>query len=193
MKPIFRIVYREEIKELVNYFAKVHQYDDRNDFKDAWKEWCEEHEDEIQNEVEYHQKNGNLHLDYETIVQKLFVSARYYHRKKSNKQASDEDKKERSERSERKTNNQQKDNRRKYIKLSNDVLDTMREHAEYDLEYGTGKPSDAYQEFCDENPKLVDEETERLRNTYTMSRMCAMSKIKKTYKNLYYGMRNKNA
>ena len=67
----------EKIKELVNHFAIEHKEDDRKQFKMAWQQWI------ISDEI-----NKLLHDEYindserEIIIDKLYFSARYYHRKK---------------------------------------------------------------------------------------------------------------
>ncbi len=73
----------EKIKELVNHFAIEHKEDDRKQFKMAWQQWI------ISDEI-----NKLLHDEYindserEIIIDKLYFSARYYHRKKELKKES---------------------------------------------------------------------------------------------------------
>lgn len=174
MQQRFRIVFREEMKQLVNEFSKVHQYDDRKDFKEAWEEWCEEHCEELTAEMEY-QMTKNITIDIDTLCSKLYVSARYYHRKlpivKNNNDSIPKKK------------------RVQYIKLCKDFLDIVKEHCEYDLQYGVGKPSSGFEEFCEEHSIQLWEEIDRLRNEFDMSKNQCMEKIKKTYKNIYYNTR----
>ena len=63
----------------LNKFAKIHQYDHRKDFKEAWEIWVEENDDIVQEEVD---RLNNLGYDGD-ILDKMFKSARYYFRKKS--------------------------------------------------------------------------------------------------------------
>ena len=72
---LFRFPPSKDITDIVHYFAKVHQYDDRKSFKEAWKTWteCDEIKAQIDKENARLQKQGFA----EDINKKLFVSARY--------------------------------------------------------------------------------------------------------------------
>ena len=64
----------ERVKELVNQFALEHLNDDRKTFKQAWNEWI------CTGEIEQLlSANGSECQDFHN---KLYFSARYYHRKK---------------------------------------------------------------------------------------------------------------
>ena len=55
-----------------------HQFDNRKDFKEAWKLWLENHEKEVNNE-----KSRIEEMNYKgNIEKKLFKSVRYYYKKK---------------------------------------------------------------------------------------------------------------
>ena len=75
-----RHTYSEEVVEQLSSFAKVHEYDDRKEFKEAWQKWMEE--PDIKNlivaEVSRLTANG-LSGD---ILDRMYKSARYYYRKK---------------------------------------------------------------------------------------------------------------
>jgi hypothetical protein len=76
--PIFRFKFTEAFMEDLYKFSKIHQYDHRKDFKEAWTIWIEENNDIIDEEVE-----RLLALGYDgDILDKMFKSARYYFRKK---------------------------------------------------------------------------------------------------------------
>ena len=36
---IFRYKFTKEVTDMLTYFGKLHQYDCRNDYKEAWKDW----------------------------------------------------------------------------------------------------------------------------------------------------------
>ena len=76
---IYRFKFTEEFMEVLYEFSKIHQYDERKDFKEAWKIWVEE------NETIINQETTRLNdLGYKgDILDKMFKSARYYFRKKS--------------------------------------------------------------------------------------------------------------
>ena len=79
---IYRFKFTEEFMEELYKFAKIHQYDHRKDFKEAWTKWTEENSDIISNETERLLALGYKNED--NIDDKMFKSARYYFRKKSN-------------------------------------------------------------------------------------------------------------
>ena len=75
---IYRYKFTDEFTTELFNFSKVHQYDHRKDFKDAWNVWLEDNNDIV------HDETRRLHnLGYDGNVQdKMFKSARYYFRKK---------------------------------------------------------------------------------------------------------------
>ena len=75
-----RHTYSEEVVEQLSSFAKVHEYDDRKEFKEAWHKWMEEPDIKnlIMAEVSRLTVNG-LSGD---ILDRMYKSARYYYRKK---------------------------------------------------------------------------------------------------------------
>lgn len=75
-----RHTYSEEVVEQLSSFAKIHEYDDRKDFKEAWQKWMEEPDIKnlIATEVARLTVNG-LSGD---ILDRMYKSARYYYRKK---------------------------------------------------------------------------------------------------------------
>jgi len=75
-----RHTYSEEVVEQLSSFAKVHEYDERKEFKEAWHKWMEEPDIKnlIATEVARLTVNG-LSGD---ILDRMYKSARYYYRKK---------------------------------------------------------------------------------------------------------------
>ena len=70
---IYRFKFTEEFMEDLYKFSKIHQYDDRKDFKEAWKVWTKENENIINDEM-----RRLLNLGYEgDVLDKMFKSARY--------------------------------------------------------------------------------------------------------------------
>lgn len=80
-----RHTYSEEVVEQLSSFAKVHEYDDRKEFKEAWHKWMEEPDIKnlIMAEVSRLTVNG-LSGD---ILDRMYKSARYYYRKKGGSEA----------------------------------------------------------------------------------------------------------
>ncbi len=76
---IYRYKFTEEFTEYLYNFSKIHQYDDRKDFKEAWIKWTEEHHDIVNME---NRRLTNLGYDG-NVLDKMFKSARYYFRNKS--------------------------------------------------------------------------------------------------------------
>ena len=82
-KTIFRYKFSEPVVEDLHNFAKIHQYDDRVSYNEAWIQWTEENKELISRESERLKS-----LDYDgDIVDKMFKSARYYYRKKGTGEA----------------------------------------------------------------------------------------------------------
>ena len=76
---IFRYKFSDEFTGPLYQFSKIHQYDHRKDFKEAWNIWIEENDDLVNKEAKRLSE-----LDYKgDIIDKMFKSARYYFRKKS--------------------------------------------------------------------------------------------------------------
>jgi len=167
----FRVVFRPEIKGDVHQFSKVHQYDGRQDFKEEWTEWCEEHQEELESEYAYQRERG-FKMTLADMIQKLYVSSRYYHRKKPNVAPPQKA-------------------RTKYVRIEDDLLNAMRDHITYHLEYGMEKPSIVYTDFCEENESHIKLEIKRLGAEYDMTKNQVKMKLKKTYKNLYYTISKK--
>jgi len=175
----FRYKYSPEFAEHLEYFAKLHQYDDRHAFKEAWGKWIitTEISKQIQKEAQ-HFKEQEQKGD---ILDKMFKSARYYYRKKES------------------TNPEEKQTqRRQYIGVSPDFIreiDTyiqrqMKlycEHLTYKLEKCmiTISPAESFDAFCKEYSKQIESEMDHL---YLMkfSQADAEYKIKHTYKNRFY-------
>ena len=160
---IYRYKFTNEFTCELFTFSKIHQYDHRKDFKEAWKIWLEENESIVDDEVR------RLHnLNYEGNVQeKMFKSARYYFRKKST------EKKEPIE-------------RRIYVSVQKDLLDAIDEHINLQIKNENYKPSQGFDEFCKYNIDLLKNEVNILcKNGLTDSNEIR-KKIKKTYKNRYF-------
>lgn len=79
MTSIYRFKFSLEVSEILSNFAKIHQYDERVDYKEAWKIWCEDNNEIIENEKELHNKKGYTG----DIITKMYNSARYYYRNKT--------------------------------------------------------------------------------------------------------------
>jgi hypothetical protein len=160
---IFRYKFTDEFTGELFKFSKIHQYDHRKDFKEAWNIWTEDNDDIVSQEV---RRLTNLAYDGD-ILDKMFKSARYYFRKKS-------------------TEKKEPLKRRDYISIQRDLLDAMDNHIKSKINHDDYKPSDGFDEFCKANIDLLKEEVNILcRNGFTNS-VEIKNKIKKTYKNRYF-------
>lgn len=76
---IYRFKFTEEFMQELYTFSKIHQYDDRTDFKEAWIVWMND-----QNELISSEQERMISLGYHgDILEKMYKSARYYFRKKT--------------------------------------------------------------------------------------------------------------
>ena len=79
MTEIYRFKFSIEFSEKLSNFAKIHQYDERKDYKESWNEWCENNSELIENEINRHEEKGYGG----DMKSKMYNSARYYYRNKS--------------------------------------------------------------------------------------------------------------
>ena len=164
-KTKYRFDFDANIQTQLNQFAKLHQHDDRRDFKDAWERWVENNQTIINSEAT---RLGNNGYDGD-VLDKMFKSARYYFRKKPAQKPEAKD-------------------RRKYIGLDRVLLDAM------DIHIGNTakdtKPAAAFDAFCQGNQQLIIQEATRLLQGGYLSKEEITQKIKKTYKNRYFKATN---
>jgi hypothetical protein len=162
-KNIYRYKFTDDFTTELFKFSKVHQYDHRKDFKEAWEIWMEDNDELVNNEV---RRLTNLSYDGD-IIDKMFKSARYYFRKKSTEKKAPLE-------------------RRDYVGTQKDMLDAMDSHIKSKINDDNYKPSDGFDEFCKSNLELLKEEISNLcKNGFTDSNEIKQ-KIKKTYKNRYF-------
>lgn len=142
-------------------FAKLHQYDDRKDYKEAWKLLVEVHTVEFAAEKERLHKQGYKG----DVLDKMYKSGRYYFKEKS---CSSDTKPRREKPS-------------STIKLSKRILVTMDTHLKSTNR--PVKPSEGFEQFCRDNVELINQEGNREGVT---SEDILMHKLKKSYKNRYF-------
>ena len=144
INTIYRYKFRAEFVDELYKFSKIHQYDHRKDFKEAWQLWIEDNDDIVTDEVRILTNSG-----YDgDILDKMFKSARYYFRKKS-------------------TEKKEPVKRRKYCGLSKDVLDAMDKHIASNITNDDYKPSAGFESFCMiKDESITVEMHEKLKKTY---------------------------
>ena len=165
---IYRYKFTLEFMSDLFVFSKIHQYDHRSDFKEAWEQWTEDNENIVSAEVK-----RLTDLGYEgDIIDKMYKSARYYFRKKD-------------------TCQKEPQPRRQYISVQKDFLDAMDKHIADNICLREYKPSDGFNDFCNGNTKLLKDEITRLIGINITDNTIIQDKIKKTYKNRYFMMISK--
>ncbi len=163
---VYRFKLAPNVQELVTVFAKMHQYDTRKDYKEAWKELCDENIDIITAEET---RLDTLGYDG-NVREKMYKAGRYYFRTKS----VDKNKKAKK--------------RRQYVSMDNSILTAMDEHIEKNYNNDGYSPASGYTTFVESNKDVLLTEIQRLfaENGNTLTAEDIQHKVKKTYKNRYY-------
>jgi hypothetical protein len=171
---IFRFKFSNEFTEQMANFAKIHQFDDRKSFKEAWEKWILD--EDIHSLINTEQKrlfNNGYEGD---VLDKMFKSARYYYRKK----------KETADTAQRK----------EYIGSSTQLIELMDKHIRTKFLENTRKnsnnkivtnisPANAYIDFCNTYyQEIAGEQT--VDCTESSQQDVDNKKLKKTYKNRYF-------
>ena len=171
---IYRYKFSDEFIEELYKFSKIHQYDHRKDFKDAWELWIDDNSQLILKEST---RLSELGYDGD-ILHKMFTSARYYFRKKG-------------------TEKKEPRMRCTYIGMQKELLDAMDNHITLNLNMNIRehvfKPSTGFTEFCKENIELLQQEVALLIKFNIVSSDEIKKKFKKTYKNRYFMIVSKNS
>jgi hypothetical protein len=168
LQNIYRYKFTQEFMDELYIFSKIHQYDHRKDFKDAWLIWKDENETIIEEEI-----NRLTSLGYEgNILDKMFKSARYYFRKKI------ADRKEPRQRN-------------PYVGLKKETIEMIDKHIISIIQIN--KPADGFLQFCHDESNLaaIKEEISNLLGNGYKDHLEIRNKIKKTYKNRYFILKNK--
>jgi len=157
--PIYRYKFTQDFMDCLFLFSKVHQYDDRHSFKEAWTNWIEENKNLVESEI-----TRLTDLNYDgNIEDKMFKSARYYYRKKGTEKNAPAD-------------------RRHYVCSQKELLTAMDEH----IQAKRLKPSDGFTDFCQNNIDLLKIEINYMVQIGFNDSEEIKQKIKKTYKNRYF-------
>lgn len=160
---IFRFKFTDDFTNELFKFSKIHQYDHRKDFKEAWNLWTENNDDIVSDEI---RRLSNLGYEGD-ILDKMFKSARYYFRKKS-------------------TEKKEPTTRRDYIGVRQELLDAIDDHITSRIKDDNYKPSDGFDEFCKSSISVLKEEVSFLCKNGMTNSDEIKQKIKKTYKNRYF-------
>lgn len=160
---IFRFKFTQDFMDKLYIFSKIHQYDERKDFKEAWELWVEENEEEVNAE-----KRRITSLGYDgDVMDKMFKSARYYFRKKTDEKKAPKE-------------------RRKYISVSHDLLEAMDNHISRNIMNEDYQPKNGFILFCRENEEILKSSINQMLQQGLNDSALIQEKIKKTYKNRHF-------
>lgn len=166
-KNLYRFTFADNIIVELDRFAKTHRYDDRHVFKDFWVKWLEEPDIKSMITEEIQRLNST---GYEgDILDKLFKSARYYYRNKSDELKEPVQRKE-------------------YVGFSKTFLVSMDMHIHNTMQAVNNKasPKEAFIRFCNDSKENIIKEIKTNKTCNDMTSEELTDKLKKTYKNRFY-------
>ena len=205
-KNVFRYKLSDDTMTLIAEFSKLHQYDDRHAYKDAWKLWLTENRDFIAREESRLKEIG---FDGD-VIDKMFKAGRYYFRekgeeksKKNGKNGDSGGKVKVREEEEGKVN---KKITRDYILMNQEFIEAINVHLTKSMKENDFKPQTSFIQFVEENKDILQVEVRRLYeiindNTLNDDTLIddvnhsdrkktihkeIMTKLKKTFKNRYF-------
>jgi hypothetical protein len=160
---IFRFKFTEDFMKELFKFSKIHQYDERKDFKEAWIIWIDENSELVDSEMQ-----RLIMLRYEgDIINKMFKSARYYFRKKSVVRIEPKQ-------------------RRPYITVNPELLEAMDNHVKDNIGKDGYQPKTGFVSFCKENETVLKQTITKIFEQGIKNTEIIQDKLKKTYKNRYF-------
>jgi len=158
----YRFKFTPEIMNSIQEFTRIHKYDEREEFKDAWDTWCDDNIDDIQTELDRLEEMG-----WEgDIKDKMYKSARYYFK---NKSIEIKDPKK----------------RQKYVRVTSEIRILIDRHITSNIGSDQYSPANGLTEFYEMNTDTIENEHELL-GILGFSKQQIDDKIKKTYKNRYF-------
>lgn len=209
----YRFKFEKNVINELNYFAKLHQFDDRISFKENWTKWTEQSNIHSMITAECDRLSNNGCTG--NIVNKMFKSARYYHRKKTGPSYNEElteDQQSLTDKNDEYSSKLpavvivQTKKRNKYNALSRQLLEAMdshitsqmQTHVKYKGKTENGEqliidisPAEAYTHFCKDHKELIEQEYLSYENTEENPKKKIEYKMKKMYKNRYFVLRMK--
>lgn len=165
---IFRYQFTITFMNELHNFSKIHQFDSRIDFKQNWKTWTEDNEILINQEI---QRLNQLGFSG-NVLEKMFKSARYYFRKKSNEKKIPK-------------------TRQLYIGVDKLLLIAMDDHIINNVNTNDFQPKKGFNDFCIENEILLKQMITYFFTMNIKQSSIIQTKLKKTYNNRYYIFKNK--
>jgi len=163
---IFRFKFSDEFNSQLLSFSKLHQHDERKTYKDNWNNWISNN-DFVENE-----SNRLRQLGYDgNIIDKMYKSGRYYFRNKTPKKEPKQ--------------------RRVYISIESEIIESMDTYLLYAVSQENFKPSTNFDIYKKNNEELIQVESERLA-TMGLNKKDIENKLKKTFKNRHFLFNNQN-
>jgi hypothetical protein len=171
--PILRFNFNQTIMAQIAYFAKLHQFEDRQTYKANWNRWFLENHISLETEIQRLTATGYVG----DVKEKMYKAGRYYFRKKN-------DEEEEEEEEEDKTSGEAN---KKYITMTKGLLEEMDKHIYTSMQNDrTYTPAKGYTAFCAHYTALLVTEATRLSLTMKLNDEQIATKLKKTYKNRYF-------
>ena len=163
---IFRFKFSDEFNSQLLSFSKLHQHDERKTYKDNWNNWISNN-DFVENE-----SNRLRQLGYDgNIIDKMYKSGRYYFRNKTPKKEPKQ--------------------RRIYISIDSEIIESMDTYLLYAVSQENFKPSTNFEIYKHINEELIKVETERF-TIMGLNKTDIENKLKKTFKNRHFLLINQN-
>ena len=184
---VLRFEFSDALTEHLTAFAKLHQYDDRKTYKEAWTEWMANAEIATL----FNADAARLEcLGYAgDVADKLYKSGRYYFREKKVNKANKTNKANKANKANANSEckNDASERSRKYVMLGRELLTAMDEHIERGLRQDDYDytPAKGFAEFCRLNVGSYHNEVARLSEVMPTGEAVS-DKLKKTYKNRYF-------
>lgn len=180
----------KDLTDELMYFSKLHQFDDRKTFKEAWIKWKENESNKILLDLEIYRLQNDGFIG--NTEDKIFKSLRYYFKKKVSKESSEKIPPKK---------------RKQYESLSEEFLGKIDEHIYNQLQsniisktkttentilISSVSQADAYYDFCLNNKDIIQNEInlliqKNLEKKYTVLELS--NKFKKTYKNRFFNIK----
>jgi hypothetical protein len=163
---ICRFTFSKQVAEMLHNFGKEYSELDRKAYLEMWDRWKQQNQEILTTESQNLKNKGYVG----NFEDKIFKSARYYFRKKTD---------------EKKPPKQ----RKKYISVDKDFLDVIDEHIKQQHTI-LKSPAKCYNNFNETKSNEIKEEYKRLKEDESMEEAESIEKIKKTYKNRYFQIHN---
>jgi hypothetical protein len=167
----FRFKFSEDIMSEISEFARIHRYDSKDDFKEAWSKWTGDNSRLISAEQE---RLAAMGFDGD-VNKKMYVSARYYFKNKTDVEEAPK-------------------KRRKYVTIDKTFIKLIDQYINTAIQNGDEsiyKPANCFQDFIEENEVQTAVLVRKLASDDNLENADIIAKIKKTFKNRYFVLTNK--